>query len=1168
MCFKATMSLFICISLIFTCTYTYSVEYSKACLRVPINPEIVRKGLDVYSSRTELIESKFKLANGYSVTKKDGDFMYNEAIQEMGGILDMQHDPDFTERFIRELEKVKESGILLDDPEEAQERIEQAVSAGDREFSLGQDRYAKFLFDLIRRREALLAVNDRARFDNQGFVETMIVPDRQSGYLVTKAGIEGEWDINIATSYLHLINNGDIVDFLDSVTKVISRLREGKLKLSENINVEPKNLQFGSICVVDSMEQIRDYSTDGSIFYSVPNEPSYEILQIIPILDQQNPKKIVYTARIFVSIVCLSHWDSLLEQRSLRKLFAQGKAIPIRTTSSAPPSFANPITEPMQTTPAKKTSVFLIDLSHTLGPAVLQDALEKKGIPARIFYDFDKNPQGLLQANGERPRIIALSLTEDALRSIEVQKNIKFIRESMPEVFIIAGGPFTRTPKIGLASLKDINILIRGEGEEVLPRVLEIIGNSDARAGLNESQWNELKKIPGIFVRSGRRVIVSHLDFTNIARDFNTPIVKRGNNYYWNITRGCPYNCNFCSISMGRRYRVAKLEVMKRNIMLLFTMQTAFQDSLLAQLAPLLNSDLKTLRGCRELNYIPENILEIDRGSLIAILGLIDAECGPFDMNTKKEIAKILISQEISIQNWDDLSSPLPSEVSIEKAREAIFHLRQKWVERLLNEGKNLLEYGLFKEYLPEDAYKAMGLLKNISFPETINKALINIFGWYYRGWGSYNLEERRWDSEEKVKIWSISDIDPTNTLVPTHSLVEALEFLDKNLIVIDNSVIQEMRVVLEQRGKDTFIADNVLIDKTVLDLNALKEQLLRHGERLPGTNAFNILQTIKYCWIRRLCEKDDNLYHYVLGRLNTSEANTLVDKKHISEFLQWVIDTGINGYLKLDMSQNSVGDFLKNGRPDIKFIRLIHKANGDIGVLGTDGSTPAILSQNDKGYTFSQAMRVNAALKRESCYVENNNQITTPDSSLLDMAESFLMQELEPFLLRFGKTRSSKPVWFELGSRFTNENIAIFPWEYKVKEVNGNIVYYFRSSLHFLQPEVKNLEIECDRHPVTLGPGEFRLYSSKEMLLEKYPEIYKDVIQRWQQTSEKVEPEIWALGEIFRILQGREPQLPIVEICKKIKREMSDEEKYTFLEYLNHITSQPAPSIEIREAL
>ena len=157
-----------------------------------------------------------------------------------------------------------------------------------------------------------------------------------------------------------------------------------------------------------------------------------------------------------------------------------------------------------------------------------------------------------------QPDVILLSLpfTVQSIPALDLAEKLK---NSFPDIPIIIGGPHATADAMSLIELPFIDVVVRGEGEEVIPAVLERLYNK-----------LELSNLPGIVFKdrngrvkdNGRGKLINNLDSLPLplweAFDMEHIWHLRGERSATIITsRGCTYSCSFCSIHqvMGRTFR-------------------------------------------------------------------------------------------------------------------------------------------------------------------------------------------------------------------------------------------------------------------------------------------------------------------------------------------------------------------------------------------------------------------------------------------------------------------------------------------------------------------------------------------------------------------------------------------------------------------------------------
>src|SRR5581483_11367940 len=142
----------------------------------------------------------------------------------------------------------------------------------------------------------------------------------------------------------------------------------------------------------------------------------------------------------------------------------------------------------------------------------------------------------------------------------EVVDLARLTKRRRPGTFVFAGGHSGSFVAEEVLEHADgaIDCMVRGEGELIAPRLLEAIG--DAR----------LATLPGIVTRDGAGpapTMLDDLDRFPPARD----LARRRRKYFIGVldpcasaelTRGCPWDCSFCSAwtFYGRSYRKVSAE--------------------------------------------------------------------------------------------------------------------------------------------------------------------------------------------------------------------------------------------------------------------------------------------------------------------------------------------------------------------------------------------------------------------------------------------------------------------------------------------------------------------------------------------------------------------------------------------------------------------------------
>jgi len=169
------------------------------------------------------------------------------------------------------------------------------------------------------------------------------------------------------------------------------------------------------------------------------------------------------------------------------------------------------------------------------------------------------NKQLIEHLKKSKPDLVGISiLTPMYLRAKETIHNIK---KSIKNIKIVVGGPHvTVFPKLTLEENPEIDFAIYGEAEHTIVEVLDAL-----------EKKSSLKKIKGLVLRDKDKVIINpareiikDIDTLSFpARDLLPMKIYRPAPTYFNklpsylilTSRGCPYNCSYCSKVMGNVYR-------------------------------------------------------------------------------------------------------------------------------------------------------------------------------------------------------------------------------------------------------------------------------------------------------------------------------------------------------------------------------------------------------------------------------------------------------------------------------------------------------------------------------------------------------------------------------------------------------------------------------------
>lgn len=207
----------------------------------------------------------------------------------------------------------------------------------------------------------------------------------------------------------------------------------------------------------------------------------------------------------------------------------------------------------------------------SLGLISLAAVLEKNGIAVQVIdASIDKLSWAELKKfiENSKAQIIGITcLTEFRFESF---KTAQIAKQTLPESWVLIGGPHpTFTAEDTLFNNPEIDIVVRGEGEYILPDLCQAYKNK-----------LELKDIDGITYRKEGKIIhnspapvIKDLDSLPFPARHLLPIEKYNFRLFvpgkgWRSTthlitsRGCPFGCSFCITSQmsGRIWRARSPE--------------------------------------------------------------------------------------------------------------------------------------------------------------------------------------------------------------------------------------------------------------------------------------------------------------------------------------------------------------------------------------------------------------------------------------------------------------------------------------------------------------------------------------------------------------------------------------------------------------------------------
>ncbi len=138
-----------------------------------------------------------------------------------------------------------------------------------------------------------------------------------------------------------------------------------------------------------------------------------------------------------------------------------------------------------------------------------------------------------------------------------ITKNIKKI---MPETIIVLGGPEVSFETKELMESNDsIDIVVIGEGEIVFKNLIDCL-----------SKENDYSKISGIAYRGKGDIFINQKEknpsLEEIPFPYDEELLTKDKIVYYESSRGCPYNCQYCLSSADQGVRYLPIERVKNEL--------------------------------------------------------------------------------------------------------------------------------------------------------------------------------------------------------------------------------------------------------------------------------------------------------------------------------------------------------------------------------------------------------------------------------------------------------------------------------------------------------------------------------------------------------------------------------------------------------------------------
>lgn len=209
--------------------------------------------------------------------------------------------------------------------------------------------------------------------------------------------------------------------------------------------------------------------------------------------------------------------------------------------------------------------VTLLDGKHPLQDVCVRPpAVDDPLAPDQVLTD----PEELARALDTHPDLDLVCLTVLERSFAQVRELCRWIRDRS-DAWIAIGGPMpTAAPEHCLVHLPEVDLLVRGDGEAILPRIARAVAGRRGTGTGASAALRALAGERGIAARAGDTLLCGHLDRINRVDDLDySPLdfdvlerehVQGGLSL--TTSRGCVYACRFCSVHDRQLWRAMSAE--------------------------------------------------------------------------------------------------------------------------------------------------------------------------------------------------------------------------------------------------------------------------------------------------------------------------------------------------------------------------------------------------------------------------------------------------------------------------------------------------------------------------------------------------------------------------------------------------------------------------------
>lgn len=186
-----------------------------------------------------------------------------------------------------------------------------------------------------------------------------------------------------------------------------------------------------------------------------------------------------------------------------------------------------------------------------LGAVLLSTILKETGNEVKAFIEDIAEPDWSYIESSD---IVCIStITSTSKRAYRIADRLR--RKSIP---VIMGG--AHPSFLPEEAIEHADYIVRGEGDITLPELISYITNG--KPDITSINGLSYKDKNGFLINNPSRTFIENLDLLPFP-DFNLVHKWNSSNIYpISTSRGCPFNCRFCSVipMFGRKYRFRSVE--------------------------------------------------------------------------------------------------------------------------------------------------------------------------------------------------------------------------------------------------------------------------------------------------------------------------------------------------------------------------------------------------------------------------------------------------------------------------------------------------------------------------------------------------------------------------------------------------------------------------------